>query len=76
MCSSSLANVLSLVQQQFSALDYQVQQRLVALSHNNFQEYSKPTCDSALTKVKKDVNTPELAQLIQYECPFPLGHNL
>ena len=66
-----MADVLTLGQQQFSVLHYQVQQRSVALSSNNFQEYNNPTLDSALKKAKKDSNTPELAQLIWYECLLP-----
>ena len=75
MCYCSMANVLTLGQQQFSVLHYQVQQRSVALSSNNFlvrvalsKEYDNPTLGSALKQAKKDVNTPELPQLIQYEC--------
>ena len=71
-----MVDVLTLGQQQFSALHYQVQQRSVELSSNNVQEYNNPTLDSPLKQAKKEVNTIELAQPIQYECPFTLGHNL
>ena len=76
MCSYKMADVLTLWQQQFSVLHYQVQQSSVALSSNNFMKCSNPTLETALKQAETDVNTPELAQLIQYECPFALGHNL
>ena len=56
-----MADVLTLGQQQFSVLNYQVQQRSVALSSNNCQEYNNQTLDSALKQAMKDVNTPEHA---------------
>ena len=59
-----MTDVLTLGQQQFSVLHYEVQQRSVVFSSHNFQEYSNPTLDFALKQAKKDVNTPELAQLI------------
>ena len=33
-------------------------------------------CLTALKQGKKDVITPEVALLIQYKCPYALGHNL
>ena len=74
--SQCYGDVLTLGQQQFSVLHYQVQQKSVALSCNSLQEYNNPTLEAALIQAKKDVNTPELAQPIQCECPFTLGHNL
>ena len=48
----------------------------VDLSTNNFVKCGNPTLESALKQAKKDVNTPKLAQPIQYERPFAFCHNL
>ena len=62
-----MAVVLTLGQEQFSVLHYHVHQGSVALSSSNFEECDNPILGSALKQAKKDVNTLELAQLIQYE---------
>ena len=77
MCSYSMADVLTLGQQQITVLHYQVQQRSVALVSNNlFQIWTTNTSFYSETGQRKFVITPELALPIWYEYPLALCYNL
>ena len=50
-----MADVLTLGQQQLTALQYPVQQRSVALPSNNLFQVGQPTLDSALKHGKESL---------------------
>ena len=68
----SMADVLTLGQQQFSVLHYQVNQTSVTLSSNNFEEYNNPTLDSALDRQRKMLILLSLLNQSSMSAPLPL----